>query len=245
MRTVTPQTAMAFAGFSPPPFAGGGVTRLDTTPTNLFQAGFGAISPVALDDTLGYSLNFSVDILGESHSGSSVRAGFSVIVIGADPGRSIEIGFQDGRVFAQNDTPLFGDPPADANAAFNPVAGGLIDFELAFLGGMYTLLADAVPVLSGSLRDYRLSSFPLYSLPGSIFLGDDTTSAQASIDLARVTLVVAEPVPEPASLAMFAAGLFGAGLARRCRRAPTGAAACSRSGAVVAPVCRPCPGAGH
>lgn len=213
---------MVFSNFPPgtvTPAVGGGVTNLDTTGSNSPQAGFGALSPLALDDALGYSLEFTAEILSESHTGNAVRAGFSVILIGEDTTAGIEIGFQDGRVFAQNDAPLFGDPPADANPAFNPVGAGIIDFELAVLNNAYTLLADDVPVLSGSLRNYTGSGLLAYNIPNAVFLGDDTTSAQANVNLARVALVISAPVPEPTTIVLLL-GLAAVGiLARRGRRA--------------------------
>jgi len=209
---------MVFLG-SVTPTASGGVTNLNSTGSNVHQAGFGASRPLELDATLGYSLEFTAEILAESHSGNPVRAGFSVIMVGADPTASIEIGFQDGRVFAQNDAPLFGDPPAEANPGFNPVGMGFVDYNLAILGDSYTLLANGAAVLGGDLRDYTEFDLPLspYTSPGAIFLGDNTSSAKANVNLSRVALVTPSEVPLPATAWLFGSALLGLGVVKRRR----------------------------
>jgi len=204
----------AFPSGSVIPTSSGGITNLNSSGSNAYQAGFGALSPLALDATLGYSLEFSAEILAESHSGNPVRAGFSVIMVGADPTASIEIGFQDGRVFAQNDAPLFGDPPADTNAGFNPVGMGFVDYSLAVFGDSYTLLANDTAVLDGNLRNYTGFGFP-YNFPGTIFLGDNTSSAMANVNLSRVALVSPSEVPLPAAAWLFGSALLGLGVVKR------------------------------
>ena len=205
----------AFPSGSVTPTSSGGVTNLNSTGSNAYQAGFGALSPLALDATLGYSLEFRAEILAESHSGNPVRAGFSVIMVGADPTASIEIGFQDGRVFAQNDDPLFGDPPADTNPGFNPVDMGFVDYSLAVLGDSYTLFANGAAVLNGDLRDYTGFGRPPYTFPGTIFLGDNTSSAMANVNLSRVALVSPSEVPLPAAAWLFGSALLGLGVVKR------------------------------
>jgi hypothetical protein len=210
------EQGMFFLGPGITPTATGGVTNLDTSSADVWQAGFGALSPVALDATLGYTLEFSAEILAESHS-SNVRAGFSVIVVGADPTASIEISFQDGQVFAQNDDPLFGSPSANANVAFNPVGMGFVNYSLTVLGNSYSLLANGAAVLGGSLRDYtEFNGFPdPYEAPSSIFLGDDSTSARANVNLSRVALVTPSEVPPPAAAWLFISALGGLVVAKR------------------------------
>jgi hypothetical protein len=188
---------MVFSAFPPgsvTPSAAGGVTNLNSTGNNAFQAGFGTISPLALNAATGYSLEFTAEIVAESHSGNVVRAGFSVIVVGDDPTASIEIGFQDGRVFAQNDAPLFGHPPADSNPGYNPVGMGLVEYSLTIVGAGYSLSANDIEVLNGSLRDYTGFGLPPYTLPNSIFLGDNTSSAKANLNLSKVALVNPPPL---------------------------------------------------
>ena len=135
-------------------------------------------------------------------------------MVGADPAASIEIGFQAGQVFAQNDDPLFGNPPAEANALFSPVGMGLVDYSLTVLGSSYSLLANGDVVLDGSLRDYSSFGLP-YNVASSIFLGDDTSSARADVNLSRVALVTPSQVPLPAAAWLFISALGGLLIAKR------------------------------
>jgi len=77
---------------------------------------------------------------------------------------------------------------------------------------------DAIGLLNGPLRDYSAFSGPIdpYETPDFLFLGDDTTSAQAGVQIARVALPFAV-VPEPGTLGLLAAALIGGGLLRRGR----------------------------
>ncbi len=204
------------------PVAVGGATTLDTTPLgDVSMSGFFRLSPVPLDSSLGYVLSFSVDIRAESHTNSE-RAGFSVIAVGSNvaPGvpSSIEIGFQDGRVFSQNDTPLFGNPAAESSA-FDPVGVGFVDYDLVVLGSSYELFADNTSILAGSLRDYTAFAGILdpYETPNFIFFGDNTTSAQANINFRSAEV---NAVPEPSTaVGLLALGtLAGIGCFVRRRR---------------------------
>jgi hypothetical protein len=90
---------------------------------------------------------------------------------------------------------------------------GLVDYSLTIFGDGYTLLANDAVILDGSLRNYTDFGLP-YTVPSSIFLGDDTSSAKANVNLARVALVNPAPVPIPAALPLFlstlaALGFFG------------------------------------
>lgn len=160
-----------------------------------------------LDRAIGYSVGFRVRIDSETHSGNNDRAGFSVIAISSDVANgvksSIEIGFQDGRVFSQNDDPLFQGYGEQTN--YDPVTESFIDFELAIQGSSYELFADGGSILTGSLRDYTaFSGFPdPYETKNYLFFGDDTTSAGAQVYLQKLTV---QTVPEPSSLAIMGAG---------------------------------------
>ncbi|MBM4093327.1 MAG: PEP-CTERM sorting domain-containing protein [Planctomycetes bacterium] len=165
-----------------------------------------------LDRTKGYSIGFTLQITSESHTRTE-RAGFSVIAISSDVASgvksSIEIGFQDGRLFSQNDNPLFGNPVADENLGFDPVGTGFIDYVLSVRGSNYSLSVGDTVVLAGSLRDYTAADLPPlldpYEKPNFIYFGDNTTSASADINLRKVTVSVAT-VPEPSSFAILAVG---------------------------------------
>ena len=60
-------------------------------------------------------------------------------------------------------------------------------YELSIFGQQYTLTANGTSVLTGPVRNYSSFGFP-YTTANFIFLGDDTSSAAAQIDLARVSV---------------------------------------------------------
>ena len=66
----------------------------------------------------------------------------------------------------------------------------LVKYEVTVLGDSYTLFADGVAVLSGELRDYTAFSRPVnpYAVPNGVFLGDNTPSASARVDIAAVSI---------------------------------------------------------
>lgn len=169
----------------------GGATTLDTTPRMSDSAGYFANSALypALDRTAGYSLLFTTQVMTESHVGND-RAGFSVIILSSDL-MGIELGFWTNEVWAQEG----GSPPGlfthAEGAAFNTTSG-LITYTLTITGSTYALSASSGAVLSGGLRDYTAftGSPNPYETPNLIFLGDDTSSAQAKIKLSAVRLSV-------------------------------------------------------
>jgi hypothetical protein len=208
-------------------------TNLNTS-TNALQAGYSNYNGATLvnsqfpilDRALGYTLSFSVEILSESHANTQ-RAGFSIVAISSDVNSgvrsSIELGFQNERVFAQNDSPLFGTPVAN-ETAFDPVGVGFVDYDLVVLGDSYELFAKGgsltqkSSILKGSLRDYTAFSGAIdpYETPNFIFFGDNTTSARANINFRSASIALNDPepvsVPEPAAilglLSLMAGGTF-------------------------------------
>lgn len=208
--------------------------RFDTTASMGYQGGYSnhLFAPVnagfpTLNRHFGYSVGFRLEMLSESSNPNKTepRAGFSIIAVSSDVGSgtasSIEIGFRNGSVFSQNDTFT---AVAEENSGFNPVGIGMVDYRLQVLGSSYELWAGELLVLSGGLRDYTGFEPPFgfpdpYEIPNYLFLGDNTTSAQADILLQRIT-VSAATVPEPSSLALLACGLLAAvAVARHRRRA--------------------------
>jgi hypothetical protein len=179
-------------------------TTLDSTPVMGQSAGYFAREGVVpeLDRTLGYTVGLTLQLQAEQHDGSNRnddqiddRAGFSLIVLSSDL-RGIELGFWQGRVWAQDDGR---DVPEDLftqaeGAAFDTFAA-LTSYELRVHSESYTLLAGGAPLLSGRLRDYTaFEPGPLqpdpYETPNLLFLGDDTSSASARARIAIVSLGV-------------------------------------------------------
>ena len=208
----TPDTqAMLYLTQPSPPFPpsqatqifSNNLTILDTTATNNDYAGyFGDESVPVLSRTLGFTLSFAVQIDSESHANDD-RAGFSVILLSSDV-EGIELGFWEDEVWAQDDD---SESPADMfthdeGAAWDTTSG-LINYELAIISDSYKLWGNGTVVLTGSLRNYSnfTGLIDPYEIPNLVFLGDDTTSAQAHIQLAYVAVTVNEPVvivePDP------------------------------------------------
>ncbi len=194
-----------------------GTTTINTTAKNSLYAGYsnitGALSLPAnpqqfnpafptLDNAKGYSLSFDLQSLAETHTDVN-RAGFSVIVLGSDH-RGIELGFQvtgnTGNIFAQRGTTTATTVQpanyfvADENVTFNVQQAA--SYTVTIQGDSYTLLANGTQILTGALRDYAgyvpisqpLAPIDPYTIPNTIFLGDDTSRASANFTLSRVTL---------------------------------------------------------
>tara|TARA_R110002049_G_scaffold4601_5_gene32104 strand:- start:150067 stop:150837 length:771 start_codon:yes stop_codon:yes gene_type:complete len=168
----------------------------------------------SLNDTVGFSLSFQLQVFDESHL-SNDRAGFSVILLGQDS-RGIEIGFWEDRVFAQTDSPLF---THGEEGLFDTTADETT-YTLTIQSGGYALAADTQTILSGAVRDYSsFSGTPLgvpYTLGNYVFLGDDTTSASADVSIGSVVLNSSlAAVPEPSTFAFVALLATPWGLRRR------------------------------
>lgn len=170
-----------------------GVTVLDTTPVISDSAGY-FTSTIVLNRAVGYRMTFVTEVITESHPGSDKngdgvadRAGFNVILLSSDK-QGIELGFWTNRIWAQ----AGGQPPN----LFTQAEGvtftttSLITYSLTIDGDVYDLAANGASILTGPVRDYAaFSGFPdVYETPNLIFLGDDTTSAKATLKLKQVTL---------------------------------------------------------
>ncbi len=169
-----------------------GVTTLDTTPRRSDYAGYFAdiAQYPPLDRQPGYQVLFTAQVVTESHA-SNNRAGFSAIVL-SDDQQGIELGFWTNEIWAQEgglSPTLF---THAEGAAFDTTAD-LINYRLVISGSTYNLSANGSTVLSGGLRVYTaaMTQFPInpYTLPNLIFLGDDTSSAQATIRLSEVSVI--------------------------------------------------------
>jgi Ca2+-binding RTX toxin-like protein len=178
-------------------------------------------SSFTLDRTKGYTISFTARVNSESHlanknnDGKDDRAGFSVIAISSDGKYGIELGFWQDRIWAQEDGTTQSNPSLEADKAptsdfrtlftqaegitFNTYMGtNSINYDLTVLGDSYTLFANGNSILNGKLRDY--SAFPngtldVYEKPNFIFFGDNTPSAKASVDLAKVSVTTYSALP--------------------------------------------------
>ena len=172
---------------------GSGATTLDTSAINATYAGFGT-NAAPLDRNVGYTLRVDGQLLSESHT-SAARAGFSLLVISSDL-KAIEIGFHGDQVFSQD--AVTRDAIGEV-AAYDTLAAAR-RYEVSVLGNAYALSADGMTILSGTLRDYSDFGGPPYTVPNSMFLGDDSMSASAAVRFSYVSV----SVPEPTTLATLA-----------------------------------------
>jgi len=218
----------------------GGTTTLDTTTGNIpsgssnIEAGYSnytalgsLVNPAfpSLNPATGFSVSFAVQLNSETHGADDNRAGFDVIVLGSDK-KGVELGFWTNDIWAQqlNSNVFTRDPSEDYNV-LNPSGPSLsttsmTDYTLSILSGTYSLYADvpaATPtlVLTSSTHDYSsYTGAGPYSLTNYVFIGDDTTDAEASETFSYLSVTVPEPAAAGALIV-----LGSAALARRRRGA--------------------------
>ena len=182
--------------------ASGGVTTLDTTSANGISAGYFRNYPAdsgwpTLSRATGYTIKFSAQLVSESHANNN-RAGFSVIALSSDL-QGIEIGFWEDEIWAQHDDTtgsLF--THAEGVIPTSSITNTLVPYELTILGDRYSLSISHTEVLTGPLRDYTaFAGFPdVYESPNFIFLGDNTTSAQAEVQISTVSVITNSTPPD-------------------------------------------------
>ncbi|NJL10826.1 MAG: hypothetical protein HC908_13460 [Calothrix sp. SM1_7_51] len=193
----------------------GGQTNLNTTFNPAVQAGFANITQ-NLDNTKGYTISFTAQVLAESRTatanknndGKDDRAGFSVLVVSSDNTKAIELEFWENRIWAQEDGTNQTNPALEPDDAPNSNFRTLFtqaefvtydtknqasNYELAVQGNYYTLSANGTVILSGRMRNYTaFNKLPNNTNPyrrsNNIFFGDTTPSAQANINLAKVSI---------------------------------------------------------
>ena len=180
----------------------GGVTTLDTTIVNMgaYAGYFGDANTVpdipTLDRTTGYTLTFTAQIETEAHANNN-RAGFSVIIL-SDDKKGIEVAFWENEIWVQDDDAV---NPADlfthAEGVVYSTTAVLETYNLTVFSDTYTLTVGSSTILTGRLRDYTNFTGPIdpYETPNFIFLGDNTTSAEARIRLSYVAVTTADPPP--------------------------------------------------
>jgi len=145
-----------------------------------------------LDAAQGFTVAFSINLVSEARSNDD-RAGFSLLVTTKDNKKAIELGFQrlsanTGKIFAQDDGANLFTAAEFVSFDTNQVA----DYRLKVLNNSYTLFANGTQILTGALRDYTpfggVMGVDPYEEPNVIFLGDNTTSAWASVNFYQLVL---------------------------------------------------------
>ncbi len=202
--TIPAAPLMNFAALPPGtnPVYEGGATVLDTTANNGIYAGWvseGTITPgfPILDRANGFQVDVTVQVEAEAHANNN-RAGYSLIALGSDA-KGIELAFWGNEIWAQNDTATGGLFTHGEGVVFDTTAN-LVDYQVIIVSDTYTLTANATPILTGPVRDYTdFSGFPdPYETPNFLFMGDDTTSAQARIRLTYVSITgTGQPTATP------------------------------------------------
>ena len=200
-----PQTPnMNFASFpTVSPTYESGATVLDTTSGNTISAGWVSAggSPSnfpTLDRANGFQVDFTVKVESEAHANNN-RAGFSVILLGDDK-KGVELAFWEDEIWAQHDGTTGSLFTHGEGTAF-ATTDALVDYQIVIVGDTYTVTADTAAILTGPVRDYTdFNGFPdPYETPNFLFLGDDTTSAQAKIRLTYVSVTAQDP-PAPTDI---------------------------------------------
>lgn len=201
-------TYFAFPAGPTQTISDGGVI-LDTTQPTSDSAGYtNRIEETpTLDRGTGYTVTIRARLLTETHT-SPDRAGFSLIVLsdnqgGTAPVRGIELGFWQDEVWAQDDDQEGGTLFTHAEGAALTTTAEVIQYDLRVLTETYTLLAGGEVVLNGRLRNYENFTGPLdpYETPNFIFLGDNTSSAAARVQINYVAVSYpAPPVEEKIKL---------------------------------------------
>ncbi|MFN6136890.1 MAG: PEP-CTERM sorting domain-containing protein [Planctomycetota bacterium] len=139
----------------------------------------------------GFELSFRSTLLMENHSNAN-RAGYSVILL-ADDKRGIELGFWQSEIWAQNTDFTHGEGVSIDTTVTR-------DYRLEVFEDQYRLFEGNNSLLGGALRTYSSPAIP-YGLPNYIFLGDNTTSASATIVQGSIQLRSdLSSVPEPSSI---------------------------------------------
>jgi hypothetical protein len=190
-------TYLAFGTLASQQFANG-ATILDTTADGSEQAGYFIRETQKLDRALGYKVRFTIQVEEENHANPH-RAGFSMIIL-SDDLLGLELAFWENEIWAQeggSGSDLF----THAEGVNFDTTAEWVAYELSILDEAYTLSANDVPILTGSLRDYRaFEGFPdVYETPGLFFLGDDTSSAAAKLIVSYAALEIQSEAAPSAS----------------------------------------------
>lgn len=187
-----------------PSSATGGITTIDSSGNNSLKGGYfshlglGAIVfPVngswpTLNAATGYTIRIDARITSEAHA-TPHRAGFNLISIASDR-TGVELGFWTTEVWCQEG--------GIAPNLFTHAEGGAFDtrrltrYTFVAQAGSYTLYAGGRQILSGAMRNYTAFDssaaglpFDPYETRNLLFVGDDTSSAGALSQIARIEVL--------------------------------------------------------
>lgn len=189
-------------------------TNLNTSFVTTDRAGYSNYQPTSptlknssfpvLNCSQGFNLSVRLRIISAFQSGDTNadglidRAGFSMILLGSDS-QGIELGFWPNEIWAQSDgngSPLFTHSPTER--AFLSTTQW-ISFDLLVLGNTYYLFANSNVILQGSTKNYQAFNHTAANLPydpyersNFLFLGDNSSQASSSTDLASVAVNAAD-----------------------------------------------------
>ena len=148
-----------------------------------------------LDRSVGFQLELQLRVISETHNVAN-RAGFSVTLLDQSTGpqdpQGIELGFWTNSIFSQEggDTPF--KTVAERVDGVNTTQA--TNYSLRILDQAYYLLAGNRLVMSGSVKRYNKSPqdprvpYNPYKTPNFLFLGDNTGSASANVELGTIAL---------------------------------------------------------
>lgn len=144
-----------------------------------------------MDGSAGVQVNFTLQVESESHQNQN-RSGLSIIMLDQDA-KGIELSFWENEIWVKSDENTGGLFDHGEGIAFS--TNSMTDYQVTFDESTYTLTANAEKILGGPLRDYStFEGFPdPYETPNFIFLGDDTTSAQARVRVQFLSVTGTEP----------------------------------------------------
>ena len=165
----------------------------------------------ALNSAEGFAIDWTMQMIAETHV-SNDRAGTSMILLGSD-NKGIELGFWTDQVWAQTATPLF---TKGESANFDTTAS--VNYRLLIFGDEYSLFAGSSRILTGQTRSYAAFGSAPYTLSNYFFLGDNTTSAAATVNVGSIALVTAVPETKLTGALIVAAAACVIAFGRRRRK---------------------------
>ncbi|MGH7132803.1 MAG: choice-of-anchor Y domain-containing protein [Phycisphaerales bacterium] len=187
-----------------PSTAANGRTTIDSSASNSLKGGYfshlglgSLVFPIngswpTLNATSGYTIRIDARVASETHA-TPHRAGFNLISIASDR-TGVELGFWTTEVWCQEG--------GAAPSLFTHAEGSsfdttrLVRYTFVAQSGSYTLYAGGRQILTGAMRNYTAFDssaaglpFDPYETRNLLFVGDDTSSAGALSQIARIEVL--------------------------------------------------------